>query len=320
MGQAVLNPSSMRSASHPPHEGWRVRWRRGPTALAALAALVVSSAAPAWASCLLPEPRIIWSYPAQGATDVPTNTDLWLLPSGWSPARVSRGGKELPQLELQYGYDLGELPRNTQIRLQVQVGGQTLELSFTTGRGRAAASSCAAPGNVTPTSSLEYAASAQCEDALSTQDCFDTGQSTYYEFAPTGRAVGWVIASRDSSFDSIDLWPGECGAPRLFRNESNPPCVVLYGIDASGATHAGQEVCAAGAALTDAGAPPDAGASGTVLGPAAASCDEPGEITTSSSGCTLGPTPNAGSPPWALALLGLFGGWRAARSRRRGTQ
>src|SRR5262245_44294848 len=33
----------------------------------------------AHASCATPKMSVIWSSPAEGATDVPTNTSLWLL-------------------------------------------------------------------------------------------------------------------------------------------------------------------------------------------------------------------------------------------------
>jgi hypothetical protein len=54
------------------------------------ASLVVSMAlAPALfsdaanASCKAPDPKLVWSSPADGATDVPTNAAIWLLLANW---------------------------------------------------------------------------------------------------------------------------------------------------------------------------------------------------------------------------------------------
>jgi hypothetical protein len=272
------------------HTGWHT-----PGALALLPALgAFAYAAPTSARCTQPEPSIVWSHPAQGATDVPTNTDLWIMPTGWGgPPRVSRQGSELPRAELPFGYDLGELPPNSEITLQVEVDGEPLELAFTTASGPSAADPGAAPGAVTATSSPNYALSELCQAALNSQDCFDTGQNTYHEFTPTGHAVGWLVAS-NTALHSVNLWPGECGAPRLFDYDYNSPCVVLSGIDASGATHAGERVC-----VTSQGESDDA------------------ERTVPAWGCALPRAQGAGwGAGWALSLLGVLGRWRTARSRR----
>jgi len=310
------------------HTGWHTCLARG---LAVLAAVGVSGARPVWASCVAPTPAIVWSYPAQGANDVPTNADLWILLSGWNVLpRVSLDGTELPELELPSGYDLGELAANTEYTLDVLgADGASFELTFTTGDGPAAADLSAAPGRVTPTSYREVQGaplSPACLAALSTQDCFDVGQDTYYEFAPTGHAVGWLIAS-ESSFRSVNLWPGECGSPRLLGNSADVPCVTLHGIDASGVAHAGERVCGIypgeGPDLPLPRAQPT-GAPGVVLAPASAASDEaagesaaPVQASPEASGCALPRAPNVGSCWWALALLGLVGRWRAARARLR---
>jgi hypothetical protein len=203
----------------------------------------------ALADCAGPEPAIVWSYPAQGDTGVPTNVDLWVLPAGWNgPPIVSRDGVALGALRMGYGYDAGELEPNTTYTFHVELEtygeiAPTIDLTFTTGAGPAAADPVAAPGDIVPSSSVERALSERCNAALATQDCFDQGQDTYYQFTPSGSAKGWVLMT-DSSYRPLNVWPGECGAPTLFGSAFDGPCATLYGIDATGQLHAGQHVCA----------------------------------------------------------------------------
>lgn len=276
----------------------------------------------------------MWSHPAQGATGVPTNADLWILLSDWyASPRVTLGGTELPPLERPFGYDLGELRPGTTYTLEVQGVDEgaaeraSFELTFTTGDGPAAADANAAPGVVTARSYPENdapALAAVCQAALETQDCFDQGQDTYYEFAPSGQAVGWLVASEDS-WRSLNIWPGECGPPRLLGLSLTTPCVTLYGLDASGVVHAGEEVCAVypgeGNDLL-LPRPTPAGTPGVVLPPASSSSDaSEGESTAvataapsaASAGCGLGRTRDTRGAGWAL-LLGALG-WRFRRSR-----
>jgi hypothetical protein len=235
---------------------------------------LVMGAREARADCAAPEPAIVWSYPAQGDTGVPTNVDLWVLPSGWGgPPVVSRDGVALTPLRMGYGYDAGELDPNTTYTFQVEVDvlgeiAPTFELTFTTGSGPAAADPAAAPGDVVSSTSSERALSERCSAALWTQDCFDQGQDTYYQFTPSGEAKGWLLMS-DSSFRPLNVWPGECGVPTLFGGSFRAPCATLYGIDAAGQVHAGQHVCA------ETGTPPGASAGGSEEPAATAAAPRP---------------------------------------------
>jgi hypothetical protein len=241
--------------------GRRDRTSRAWLALSSLPLALALGAREAHADCAPPDPAIVWSYPAHGDTDVPTNVDLWVLPSGWgAPAVVTRDGVALTPLRMGYGYDAGELEPNTShtFRVELDVSGEaasSFELTFTTGSGPAAADASAAPGDIVPSSGPERALSERCNAALSTQDCFDQGQDTYFQFTPSGDAKGWVLMT-DSSFRPLIIWPGECGAPTLFDGSHRAPCATLYGIDAAGQLHAGQHVCA------ETGTSPDQSASG----------------------------------------------------------
>jgi hypothetical protein len=216
-----------------------------------MAALALVLSAPfaarvAQADCAQPDPALVWSYPAQGETGVPTNVDLWLLTSGWGSSPTAfLDGVELSRLTFANGYELGQLQPNTSYTVSIGEPGATsgsFELGFTTGAGPAQPD----PG-VTPTGSSvlarsESTLSAMCKAVLATQDCFDTGQDTYYVFEPGTAAKAWLIQS-SSTYRGVDLWPAECGAPQLFLHSSTRPCATLHGIDAAGATHTGEEMC-----------------------------------------------------------------------------
>jgi hypothetical protein len=186
------------------------------------------------------------------------------------------------------------------------------DLTFTTGSGPAQADATAAPGQVTAGRQDGVALSPECLAALSTQDCFDTGQNTQFTFTPTGSAKGWLMVS-ESGYSNVNLWPGECGAPRLFLHDFPAPCVTLHGIDASGATHAGERVCAseAGApappldASTDAGTRPDVALTSDTAARAA-------DLPDAEVGCAFQRAGRSGAPLLVSALLavGLLGARR----------
>ena len=255
---------------------WHNRWHTS-TVQALCVAAVAFEVGPAAADCAPPVPAIVWSHPAQGATGVPTNVDLWLQMSGWDgPPRVWLDDELVPSLALPYGYDLGELAPNTEYDLLIepQSGEGNLQLRFTTGGGPASPEPGVAPGAVAPSQSSEYEATALCRAALNTQDCFDTGQNTYFAFTPSADALGWLIQS-DAGFRPANLWPGVCGAPRLFGHDSASPCVTLHAIDAIGATYASERVCAGTVDSNDA-TPASQGVTGGADRTNDASCGLPG--------------------------------------------
>jgi hypothetical protein len=198
--------------------------------------------------------EIVWSSPVDGATNVPTNADLWVLLTGGSPSRVFRGGVALPRHSLGHGFDLGELAPNTTYRIDVEFRlpdiergeGPAYPVTFTTGDGPSAPDPGADPGALELSSfvdplDIDFDSPTLCDDAVLAQGCFDAGESTFFVATPTGSAaLGWIIESEQNG---THLWPGSCGAPRLFLWASPAPCIRLHGIDAAGGLHSGSAEC-----------------------------------------------------------------------------
>jgi hypothetical protein len=277
-----------------------------PPALALCSTFLTS---PARADCAAPAPSVVWSYPANGDTGVPTNVDLWLMDSGWGVLpRVSLEGVALTPLELPFGYDLGELAPNTSYTLSIEPDPTdaanparpiAVELTFTTGSGPIPGDPAAAPMPVTTARTSGDTLSGLCQAVLDTQDCFDTGQSTYFHFAPSGDATAWLITS-GSIFRGATLWPAECGDPLIYLHDQAAPCATLHGIDAAGTTHAGDEVCVA-AAPPNAPAPTNPSMTTNATDPSATQ-----QSSSNDAGCSL---PASGGCPRAswVVLVGLVG-------------
>jgi hypothetical protein len=195
----------------------------------------------------------------------------------------------------------------------------SFELEFTTGSGPASPNASVAPGAVTTSRSSSFEGSALCRAALSTQDCFDTGQNTYFKFTPSADTVGWLIQS-DAGYRPINLWPGECGAPQLFAHDSSSPCVTLHAIDAVGATHASQRVCSDPNDVNDASSPNDVNSPNDAGPNDVASPSGPNSPNDAS--CTLPTTSSTQHPSTPLSLLGLALAltWRTRTRGSRGLQ
>ena len=94
------------------------------------------------ASCKAPEPKLVWSSPADGATDVPTNAAIWLLLANWyRPPEILLNGAPVPVAEIPFLYRPAALEPRTRYEVKVTatpVGSQTVvevTWGFTTGEG-----------------------------------------------------------------------------------------------------------------------------------------------------------------------------------------
>jgi hypothetical protein len=245
--------------------------------LACAASLLLSAAARA--DCFAPAPLLYWSYPAEGAQDVPVDAELWVLSnlasSGARP-EVSLNGRKLDlapaakshidQSDLQI--NPGVLAANTPYTLELHylaragVPEHVFEVHFTTGAGRAAASP--QPKVVAHSADpMERARAAACASLFAVQDCFDTitdppAQLHSFELARSP-ALAWFVRSQRTRRSNGGmpwpagaghssgglLWPASCGDPRLVVLESQPDeCFELQAIAPGGKLSAPVQYCA----------------------------------------------------------------------------
>jgi hypothetical protein len=195
------------------------------------------AAKPARASCAAPAPAIVWSYPADGQTDVPTNARVFVLPNlGAFGAEVTFNGQsaDKPIEDDRFGY-APQLEPYTRYVVGVS-SDPTLPpvtFSFTTGAG---------PGPDDPPPPLSISGVTQtpvralsplCAQAVAAMDCFDTGQSTHVVFETTAQPVAFFVGQIDgNSIPWSMTWPGECGSPEVFVTS----CMGSYRVYAVGAT------------------------------------------------------------------------------------
>jgi hypothetical protein len=311
-------------------------------AIASLVAAVLAGP-PAWATCAPPPPALVWSYPADGQTDVPTNATIWILLPNWTqPASVSLDGVEVPVNGFGFGY-VPDQPlaassphqvtfRATPARVQPAV---EVTIRFTTGSGPADATPPPTPAVLWASASATRELTPACQRVLDAMDCFDSSPRFHLIFTTEAMPLLWIIESlgnEPTAAPSFELWPGACGLPEVFvEDAATRGCNRRYRLHAL--TEAGLRTMTASlcpgdlvkmplppAPVTpDAGADPapiqaepDAGALSGGEGGARGS-DPAIHETDVQSGCAVGRRGKAGVPALA-ALLGIV---RLARRRRR---
>lgn len=232
--------------------------------------LLVSSASVyvplANASCDPPSPGVVWQFPADGATEVPTNTTIWLIAEETHGVAVSLNGKALtrsasrgPERHKWVGH--GPLaPRTTyEIALEQTMLWEYLpsrvETTFTTGAGPV----FSAPAEP-DVSAVDYATSEHWKDAsfpdvptscleiAFAQGCHDQGQLGWISLATTTRPAFWTADSDGGWHSYAVVWPGECGAPALIDASSEDgrplnPCRVMTAMDAAGQPLGSRRFC-----------------------------------------------------------------------------
>ena len=212
------------------------------TAGAALAT-AAHTAAPdrAQASCVAPKPSVIWSFPAQGATDVPIDADLIMVTQGiLEGVRVRLDGEQVAAASMVPGhYDLGELEASSKHEIVIDgvdsLDGNkafALKLTFTTGSARAAGSG---PERVAIVSAsgraVEPDGAAVCTSALYANTCFDTGTPLLESFETGAMAVAWAV-ERVKTTSWMTVYPGECGQPRALDYPPSPGEAIKYRVHA----------------------------------------------------------------------------------------
>jgi hypothetical protein len=264
-----------------------------------LAATIILAGGPARASCAIPPIEIIWSYPTDGASGVPTNARVFMLThGGFYPGPVHVNGQvvEVDPQDTPFGWN-PRLQPDTHYVVEARNLGpdfRTLTIRFTTGAGPVSGALPAPPvvDRTIPLSTRDL--SRACASALYIGTCFDTGIPDHLVLETRSRPLFFVLAQQPSSVGPhvpfTILWPGECGQPEVFSGGAT--CFGSYRVSAVGIT--GETVTA------------DFNCEGSAP-PAPASQDHAG------TGCAVGPSQRAPGLPGVL-LLGLV----TSLVRRRG--
>jgi hypothetical protein len=247
---------------------------------------------------------VLWTYPANGDVDVPTDSSLWLA------ANVSSFG-QVPTVELNgtaVSVQAESLSALAPLRFEPPTlapdtsyvwtlrypptDGQsatTFEVQFKTGKRQRRA---APKVRVVAHAEHDVASSAgPCTAILAAQRCFDTiGQRPprRHELVVTPTsAVGWLV--RSAKGERI-LWPAVCGAPQIIIDESeSKECFALQSIGLGGQLGPRRDFCSGekhAPLPRTAGAPPPAGLSPIAPQPS------PAALTTPEAG-----VPAAAAPP-----------------------
>jgi hypothetical protein len=282
------------------------------TVIAGVGLFLAGHAAVAEASCRAPEAAIVWSSPAAGATDVPTNAHVVVLTSVWQhqPAAIQVNGTAVARAALPFSY-APTLQPNTLYVVNMPVAAtdstQSLSFSFTTGAGPSATD---APG-VPVVTGVERSASrdftSMCRRAHEAVDCFDTGQDTHAILKTAARPLFWILEPLPivaGETPSPTLWPGECGEPSLYVQGIAPAAVCrrpmrLHAVSATGQSNSTELGCS----VLTSGAP---GSAPTAMSPPVNVPSAPSEA----GGCSLASGSPAPSSAWSawfilLSILGL---------------
>jgi hypothetical protein len=182
-------------------------WTR-PAAAGLLAVAVLASARPASANCVEPEQGLLWSYPANGAVDVPLDADL--LVTGQADGLPMLDGTPLTRITPGV-YDLGELAPDT----AYEVRWSTAAIAFTTGR----LTNQAGVPDPRLHLSRNPVDAGRCP-LVEPQGCFDTGPPTRIRWDVDAFALAWLVDVRECDGSTRPLlWPGACGAPVIERDD-----------------------------------------------------------------------------------------------------
>jgi hypothetical protein len=303
-----------------------------PAALVAAGALTPQAAQ---ASCAEPTPALVWSYPKDGETDVPTNITLWVLLSNWhKPGKVLLDGKELPVNGVGYGYrPLEPLSPSSPHEITIVASPPaveppvTLTIRFTTASSETENEVPMVPMVQSVSATQTRPLTNLCQSVVHAMDCFDTGQTTHLVFNTEARPFLWIVERMPMLMGEspvFTLWPGECEVPEIYVNPADASrCTYqyrLHAVEGTGLRAMSPPFCPAdllraepgddgGAPIEpDAGVPPEADA-GT-SGPAPTTGNPVVGEAGASGGCSVGGG-KSGAPLLFLALL-----WAIGRTRK----
>ena len=263
---------------------------------ASVALCVVLTPATATAKCTVPALALLWSYPANGDINVPTNAVLWALGNSWSVPSVTLDGMPIVvPVAGPRGIPLGPLAPQHDYVVRLDYGSSwpfdagsptVFEIRFRTGDGPVTQLPAVPVSGVQRTGYAQ----ATCPEVINAQACFDTGQDTLFTFDVTeASAIGWLVHRQ--------LWPARCG-PAYFSYSAPPnPCFEVRAIGSGGLLGDATEYCLQpqdSAASPPSGQVPDGG-------PEAARPAR--SIATNESACSVSAGMDAGDCQYGLFLV-----------------
>jgi MYXO-CTERM domain-containing protein len=245
----------------------------------------------AQADCPLPAPAIVWSYPADLDTDIPTNAMIWIVTSrGRQPQQVLLDGQPLAASPRDFSFVPNQpLSPNAQHMVTINPPvGPNLRIRFTTGPGPAEKIAPDRPIVHWVSPQATRTLSPRCQAVLNAMGCFDAGEDTHLVMAVEGMPLLWLIERVRAPGLPPELhpWPSECGLPEVFtRNLDGHLCgrgVRLHAVEATGMRTMSKAFCLgrylrSGAALPP-GDPPDASADDASAGDASSIADAGAEM------------------------------------------
>ncbi|MEN9579366.1 MAG: hypothetical protein RJA70_2375 [Pseudomonadota bacterium] len=245
----------------------RIRYAFGPL----VSALTYLALAPstAHASCDAPPSEVLWSYPADAAVEVPIDAQLRILPA---PSAVTLNGKALKVSDT-LSFDPGPLEPETEYSIVVTFqDNKTKELTFTTGTEKAYIHKFLGihTSETADESSPRGIPDDLCGSLLQQQTCADTNGYYVYTFGlqfslvspTTDMPATEVTAFTIRIGDNVQLWPAECGEPKLLTlNFDRSQGCAMIGIEGiAGTVGEPNKSCWTGGGAPDTGADVDAGA------------------------------------------------------------
>lgn len=201
----------------------------------AMLAVCASTSTQAYASCVGRSTiELLWSYPAEGDSDVPTNAQLQMVFNGklYGPdwEAMLNGA---PIVRSPDGvFELGPLAADTDYTFQLEghqprdaIATKVVELHFRTGS--AAADGVQAPVVAGPASAEESDSAAVCERVDARYYCRDTAPNDVREIMlDETHAIAWLD-------DAGNLWPRGC-YPRVDLISAQERCYNMHAVAADG--------------------------------------------------------------------------------------
>jgi len=208
-------------------------------------AVCASTSTPAYASCVgSGTVELLWSYPAEGDSDVPTNAQLQMVFNGkmYGPDWDATLNGEPIARSADGAFAFGALAADTDYTFQLEghqprdsITAKIVELHFRTGS--AVGDAVQAPVVVGPSSAEQSGNTpSMCEGVDARYYCRDTAPNDVREITlDETNAVAWID-------DAGNLWPRGC-YPRVDLISAQERCYNMHAVAADGQISDATEFC-----------------------------------------------------------------------------